>query len=267
MGTIRFIKVMYKWYRGDYEPKVTKTTDLCMKDRLDVIVGYIRNRIDFLSHLVIAPIVYPIYYIFRNKINNKLFKLIKAKKDINDVYDYERYLYCSLRFGSIYDRNICLDAILDLPCFYRFLWYSGDMLNVATDGNIPDDYKPSLPMFWRRWFYGAIRNPFYNRVFAKYIQGPITEIQEVFDTRGKQEVRSRGIGNHRVGERLRVYRCGRDENFFYYEHTYKLKLLGWRTHYSGVVGISDVEQVSIYPLLVWYEHSNRPCKLIEEKQS
>lgn len=261
---LEFFKVLYKLYSGKFNTGI-------LKHKIhDMIHDYISIRINFISHLIIAPIVYPIYYIFRNKLNDKIFKYYMEfyADDMSiSLSDFEHDMYYSLRYGTQDKRNEYINILLmSLSDIELYLWYSGDMLDVDNTGGMPEDYKPHLPKFWRRWLYSAIRNPFYNYVWVNYVRGPVKDIQTVFDNRNNTVVKTQGLLNHRVGMRLRIYTTENGYKYFYYERTYKSKILGWRTNYSGVVGISDVDEVSIYPLYIWYEHSNRPCEIINEKQ-
>lgn len=259
MEIVTFAKTLYWWY-NDKGSKYTK------KEKRDCINTYICNRIDFFAHLIIAPLVYPIYYINRNTLNQKLFIYSGQNRRFKTIHDFELWLSNTLRYGPVYNRRLCINAINKLSPLERFLWYSGDIVDVDKTGGTPVNYKPKLPMFIRRWFYSAIRNPFYNRVWAKYVRGPIRYIDEVLDERTDIDTSNFGTGNHRVGKRFRVYWNNSREIMFYYEHTYKSRLLGWRTHYSGAVGLSDkgVDDLDFFNYyFVWYEHSNRPCKIIE----
>lgn len=272
METLVFIKTLCNWIEGKYDPEHFNAETLDVKEKCYVVVNYFLNRIDFILHLVIAPVVYIIYYPFRNYLNNKLYKYFLSKYVHNTnsntlqwdtnitLNQFECELYHSLRYGPVTKRNIMLNTVKNaFNQFERFLWFSGDMIDVDTTGGCPIDYKPHIKcMFLRRWLYSAIRNPFYNRVWCKYICGPINNISEIFDNRCDVETSNYGTGNHRLGMRFRVYTDIYNNHYFYYEHTYK-KHNNYKTHYSGVVGISDVIHINtnnpIY--YTWYEHSYR----------
>ena len=263
MEIIKFIKILFSYYKGKYDPSYYDVSTLSKKEKYDMLLSFVINRIDFILHLFLSPFVYPIYYVFKNKLNNKLYKYyIKHYDDITlDMFEIK--LNESLRYGTIANRNIMLHVIQNaLNNVERFLWYSGDIIDVNNTGNCPCDYKKNIKsMFIRRWFYSAIRNPFYNRVWCKYIRGPIRDIDEIFDNRCDVETSNYGTGNHRLGMRFRIYTDIYNNHYFYYEHTYK-KHNNYKTHYSGVVGISDVTSIRNRMLFVWYEHSYRQSKLV-----
>ena len=262
MEFLHFTKTLYKWYKGEYDPYYYVPTTLAKDKKRKVIINFLLNRIEFFSLYLVAPFVYTIWYLFRYKIENKMYNyyiMYYTSNGGKSIGEYRELMQYNLKnLGS----NTCIfkDVINSLNFIEKVLWYSGDI--DPTNKSVPDNYHPKLPTYIRRLMYSAFRNPFYNYVWSKYVKGPIVKIEEVFDNRGTVETKNYGTGNHRVGCRFRVYSTPNKEYYFYYEHTYKSMWgLGYRTHYSGVVGISDVDVLYGYAY-VWYESSNRPCKII-----
>lgn len=263
METLKFIKILFSFYKGEYDPQYYDVNTLSKKEKYDMLISFIMNRIDFMFHLLLSPFIYPVYYIFRNKLNNKLHNYYITFYENITLNEFENKLYKTLRYDTVANKKIMLNVIKNaFNVFERFLWYSGDIVDVNNTGNCPCDYKKNIKsIFIRRWFYSSIRNPFYNRVWCKYIRGPICNINEIFDNRCDVETSNYGTGNHKVGMRFRVYTDINKNHYFYYEHTYK-KRNNYKTHYSGVVGISDVVSVRNKMLFVWYEHSYRKSKIV-----
>lgn len=266
METLFFFKQMIAEYKSDKENQQNKK---------DCFKRYIKTRIDFLSHLIIAPVIYPIYYIFRKHLGYKVYNnftkqypeifpyLDNSEESMNSFGLFLVYIFRDVKYdGSELRKKLktCLNPI------EYFLWESGDVEDPIHTGGCPTTYKPNKKsMFVRRWFWSAIRNPWYTRVFLKYHSNEIIDIKTTVDKKTEQDTSNYGTGNAKVGLRIRWYIDNKNKWYFYYENVYKSLLLGWREHYCGFVSISsypDQHNDNGVGKKVYSERSNRPCKLI-----
>lgn len=155
----------------------------------------------FLSTLwsvISAPLIYPIWYIFRERITMKLVN--------EDVY------------GA------------DMNAFWRWVWTYGDLHDPLGRGGMPLDYRNGENSFINRFWYSAIRNPRFTYNFKYYITKPVQWINTPnIDTRNFENmISSYGIGDSPDGKLLQWF-GGSLYWYFIYENNTKESIyyFGW----------------------------------------
>jgi|ERR1035437_3388617 hypothetical protein len=166
-----------------------------------------------------APLIYPIWYIFRKQITNTLYKGTSWQEVHEMVVD-----------NKIKDAK---KVVQKKGMFLYWLWTYGDLNDPLERGELPADgyggkYKNN---FIGRFYENAIRNPRFTINYMKYRTGTIVKVFTVIDTINYEiSHSSEGIGNAPSGiifkwmiddsnEWYYIYDDNNKENLFYFGYS------------------------------------------------
>jgi hypothetical protein len=171
-----------------------------------------------------APIIYPIWYMFRKSITNKIYKgttweIINKMIDDNQTEDVKKILKSN--GGS----------------FIYWLWTYGDLRDPLGRGELPEDgYKGKFKNnFIGRYYENAIRNVRFSTNFMEFRTGITVEVVIVLDERDFTYMhKSDGIGDSPDGIYFKwmldnngrwgfIYEDNNSENIFYFGYVGLLK--------------------------------------------
>lgn len=268
------LRLIKDYFKCDYQFE-TLPTHKIKKEKRRCYRRFIYLFCRFFIYMITGPIIYPIWYIFKSHIANKLYHNFPRYKHEENFgyYSYDEFndwlntqIHCSMN-----TKQLKRDIKSALSLIEYQLWLYGDISNVETDGGIPAHYKSHIKnMFVRRWLYSGVRNPKFNSVFLNfYTNSPIIELKTVYDTRTQQVTKNYGTSYTRVGKLLRWYVTETDELWYLWDNTYKSRLFDWRLFYFGAVRLSNISDGVYYDykqknqLKTRFEWSWRPCSIIE----
>lgn len=225
----------------------------------------------FFVYLITAPILYPIWYIFKSKIAWKLYRNFPIS-NYEEIYGYSyskfnEWLNIQIHYRLCDINKLKCEIKSSLSLIEYQLWLYGDIYNVESDGGIPANYKSHIKnTFIRRWCYSGFRNPKFNSVYLNfYAKSCIIELKTVYDSRTNQVAKNYGTAYTRVGQILRWYVTDNGELWYIWDSTYKSRIFNWRLFYFGGVCLGDVLD-GVYPKNILYsrfEWSWRPCSIID----
>lgn len=168
---------------------------------------------------ILAPLIYPIWYVFRRRITNAVYEgtsweAVHKLINTNKIDEAKRIVR---RKGG----------------FVYWLWTFGDLSDPLGRGELPEDgYKGRFKNnFVGRFYENAIRNPRFTINYMNYRTGPIVSMHTVVDTRDYGTTHSsEGLGSHPSGiyfkwflddngEWYYMYYDNNSENLFYFGYT------------------------------------------------
>lgn len=166
-----------------------------------------------------APLIYPIWYIFRKRITNAIYEGTSWEAIHKMVVE-----------NKIKDVKLIVQR---KGMFLYWLWTYGDLRDPLGRGELPDDgyggkYKNN---FVGRFYENAIRNPRFTINYMDYRTGTIMITRTVIDTRNFDVLHSsEGIGNapsgilfkwmvDDSGEWYFIYDDNNKENLFYFGYS------------------------------------------------
>lgn len=213
-----FIKVL----RDDYR----SSPDSIKKKKKTAILKTIWLTIDQVWSGVTALFVYPIWYIFRKQITNKIYEGtswqdVHALVVRNYIHDVK---VITQRHGK----------------FLYWLWTYGDLRDPLGRGELPEDgYRGRFKNnFIGRYYENAIRNPRFTNNYMNYRSGTIIGVVKVIDTRNYDITHSsEGIGSAPSGLLFKWMIDTKDEWYFIYDDNNKENLFYFG--YSGL-GKEDI---------------------------
>jgi len=170
-----FIKTVYKNYKEDADgiPK---------KEKLKCYLRMLWMVLVSLGNFITAPIIYPIWYVFRKSITEKI-HLGTSWEEVHKL----------LRTGGQYKVN---KLIKKNGWFLYWLWTYGDDNDPLGWGGMPKDYRIGKNTFPNRFMYSAIRNPRFTYNHLNFTSGLIVVQKVVKDTQDiKLKHVSYGIGD------------------------------------------------------------------------
>ena len=169
---------------------------------------------------VTAPFIYPIWYLFRVQITNKIYT--DTSWEI---------------IGKLIDENktSLVKSILKKNGgnFLYWLWTYGDLRDPLGAGEITG--QPIKNNFWNRYWENAVRNVRFTTNFMEFRTGDITQVIVVIDERDFSYMhKSSGIGDSPDGIYFKwmldtndrwgfIYEDNNVENLFYFGNTGLLK--------------------------------------------
>lgn len=201
--------------KNDYYYSSSTPTQL---DKLECFINITKNILLIVWNGLSAPFIYPIWFLFRKKISNKIYKNI-SWQDIKFLIDT----------NSI---KKVKEELKKSGTFYYWLWTYGDLNDPLNRGGLPDTQKNT---FLNRFLFSAIRNPRFNINHLEFRTGVIIESQTVIDTRNfNYNHVSDGIGDSSDGICFKwfkdedgkwyfIYEDNNSENLFYIGYTGLLK--------------------------------------------
>jgi len=214
----QFIKIL----RMDYK---TSGEDARAKKRR-AINKTIRLTFNQIWGGISAPLIYPIWYIFRKKITNTLYEGTSWQAVHKLVVE-----------NKIKDAKLIVQR---KGMFLYWLWTYGDLRDPLGRGELPDDgyggkYKNN---FIGRFYENAVRNPRFTINYMDYRTGTIVQSHTVIDTRNFDVSHSsEGIGSAPSGVLFKWMIDENDEWYFIYDDNNKDNLFYFG--YSGL-GKEDI---------------------------
>jgi len=214
----QFIKIL----RMDYKPS---SEDVRAKKRR-AINKTIRLTFNQIWGGISAPLIYPIWYIFRKKITNTLYEGTSWQAVHKLVVE-----------NKIKDAKLIVQR---KGMFLYWLWTYGDLRDPLGRGELPDDgyggkYKNN---FIGRFYENAVRNPRFTINYMDYRTGTIVQSHTVIDTRNFDiSHSSEGIGSAPSGILFKWMVDESDEWYFIYDDNNKENLFYFG--YSGL-GKEDI---------------------------
>lgn len=206
----KFISNLYKDYKSDSViPKKEKRKAIFKTFKLLLI--YIYNGIT-------APLIYPIWYIFRKPITKKVLSNITWEEVV-----------------SLIDNNKTHEVKSKLKTnggsFLYWLWTYGDLRDPLGMGEIMTYGIPNT--FWNRYKENAFRNARFTYNFMEYQTGIITNTYVSIDTRDFSYMhKSWGIGDNADGVYFLWMKDERGKYYFVYKDNNQNNI--W---YYGYVGL------------------------------
>lgn len=208
----RFLKNLRNDYRSSKGPS-----------KKDKRKGYLRLTMLLFINIwngLTAPIIYPIWYVFRKSITDKIYKdttwqIINKMIDDNKTGDVKNIL--KNNGGN----------------FLYWLWTYGDLRDPLGQGELTGSDKKNT--FWNRFFENAIRNVRFTTNFMELRTGDIVEVVTIIDNRDFTNMhKSSGIGDSPDGIYFKwmldnnnrwgfIYEDNNAENIFYFGNTGLLK--------------------------------------------
>jgi hypothetical protein len=213
----QFIKIL----RMDYK---TSGEDARAKKRR-AINKTIRLTFNQIWGGISAPLIYPIWYIFRKKITNTLYEGTSWQAVHKLVVE-----------NKIKDAKLIVQR---KGMFLYWLWTYGDLRDPLGRGELPDDgyggkYKNN---FIGRFYENAVRNPRFTINYMDYRTGTIVQSHTVIDTRNFDiSHSSEGIGSAPSGVLFKWMIDENDEWYFIYDDNNKDNLF-----YFGYSGLGKEE--------------------------
>ena len=212
-----FIKALRKDYKSSENGVKQKKRSAILKT--------IRLTFNQIWGGISAPLIYPIWYIFRKQITNTLYKGTSWEAIHKMVVDnkIKNVKFIVQRKGM----------------FLYWLWTYGDLRDPLGRGELPDDgyggkYKNN---FVGRFYENAIRNPRFTINYMDYRTGTIMIISTVIDTRNFDVSHSsEGLGSAPSGILFRWMVDESGEWYFIYDDNNKENLF-----YFGYVGFDKGE--------------------------
>lgn len=192
----QFISAMSKDY---------KSSDIMTKkSKRRAILKTVRLTFDQIWSGIMAPLVYPIWYVFRKEITDAVYAGTSwevVHKLINSDKIEEARQIVSRRGMFIY-----------------WLWTFGDLRDPLGRGELPDDgYGKYKNNFIGRYYENAIRNPRFTINYMNYRTGPIVETHTITDTRDYNTTHnSQGLGNQPAGVYFKWYVDDKSEWYYIY---------------------------------------------------
>ncbi|MBQ0112488.1 MAG: hypothetical protein KBT03_05085 [Bacteroidales bacterium] len=200
------------------------------KEKIDCYLRYTKLFLNTVYSQISAPVVYLAYYAFRKTITNRLSNFYQ-EKNLSNIENIGEDIV-----QGVVDKEELREYMGDI--FYK-MWLYGDTKNPIVDGGVPKDYKPSLPMFVRRWLYSGVRNPRWNATYTDNYTNPIVNISTPIDTRKNIITHNYGTSDTKLGTWLRWYVDDKGKWWFLYEKTKPTKENKGKLFYFGVVGLGS----------------------------
>jgi len=197
---IEEIKKAYKDIKADYK----KIGAIPQADKRLCYRRIVKNLAWGIWNMISSLFIYPIWYIWRKEITNKIHKgtswqeieVLMQKAEIGQV---EKKLKANGKF-------------------LFWLWTYGDCNDPLGWGGMPNDYGTKKNNFWNRYKWSAIRNPRFNINYMYFRTGIIEQIIDVIDTRNpKLWHNSYGVGSSEDGIIFRWLRDNDNKWYFIYE--------------------------------------------------
>jgi hypothetical protein len=170
------------------------------------ILKTVRLTFDQIWSGIMAPLIYPIWYVFRKQITNAVYEGTSweaVHKLINNNGIAEAKRIVSRRGKFIY-----------------WLWTFGDLRDPLGRGELPDDgYKGRFKNnFIGRFYENAIRNPRFTINYIDYRTGPIVRTYTIADTRDySKTLSSEGLGSQPIGMYFKWFVDDKGEWYYVYD--------------------------------------------------
>jgi len=165
--------------------------------------------------ILTAPLIYPIWYIFRYRLAINIVLSVTNVPDDMDHIKKQAKKYCNW--------------------FTYWLWTYGDLHDPLGRGGMPEDYRNGENSFINRFWYSAIRNPRFTYNFLHYQSEPIINTVVSLSERDYSVTyKSNGIKDSIKGRYLVWRYDGKGKTYFLYENNTDKSLF-----YIGWVGLDN----------------------------
>lgn len=221
MQEISMFRVLWQDFKAD---------PLHKKQKLDCYFRYSKLFLQTIYSQISAPFGYTAYYLFRKPITTRL-EQFYAEKNLSNIENVG---------NDIINGTINKQELKNyLGSFYYNLWLYGDTSSPIIDGGVPNDYKPNLPMFIRRWLYSGVRNPRWNATYINNYSSDIVAVKTVYDNREDILTHNYGTSDTKLGMWLRWYIDKDGKWWFFYENTTRKNKNKGKLFYFGAIGFGN----------------------------
>lgn len=204
----RFLKSIKSDYNNSTIPNKSKKRECFIKIIINVFL--------ILWNGITAPFIYPVWFLFKRKITNKIYR--------NTSWQEIESLISN---NSI---KIAHKKLKENGSFLYWIWTYGDMLDPLGRGGLPSVQKNT---FFNRFWFSAIRNPRFNINHMNFRTDNIVSFTSVIDTKNSNIMHtSEGIGDSPDGIVFRWMKDINEKWYFIYEDSNSQNLL-----YVGYVGL------------------------------
>lgn len=195
--------------------------------KLECFINIVRNILITIWSGLTAPFIYPIWFLFRKRISNRVYKNI-SWQDIKLLIDNN-------------STKMVKEELLKSGRFYYWLWTYGDINDPLNRGGLPDGQKNN---FLNRFLFSAIRNPRFNINYLEFRTGLIVESHTIIDTRNfNYKHGSDGIGDSPDGICFKWFKDENEKWYFIYEDNNSENLF-----YIGYTGLLKDKKVGRFEL-------------------
>jgi hypothetical protein len=181
---------------------------------------------------ITAPFIYPIWYMFRNKVCEEVYMWLYSWIDVKLAVDANLTVFAK----HILTRN---------GKFWYWLWTYGDMEDPLGRGGLPE--RCGKNTFWNRYKYSALRNPRFNMNYMELRTKKIVDEHTLLDTRNFDEMNpSPGIGDTPTGKYFALFKDVEGKWYFIYEscNGKSLFYIGWVGLLEDPIGKSGRFEIS-----------------------
>lgn len=207
------IKRFYENIKSDFNLSSDK---IDKQDKVNCFKGIISNLFKVIWNGITSPIIYTIWYLFRNQITTCVYKGT-SWRDILDLMDNNK-------------TDKVKKLLVPNGRFYYWIWTYGDAEDPLGRGGLPDKYKNN---FWNRLYWSGIRNGRYNYACMEFRTGQIIQVVTSIDDRDFTYMhKSFGIGDSPNGIYFKWMKDDKGKWYFIYEDNNENNLF-----YLGYTGL------------------------------
>lgn len=200
MKKLQEIRTAYQNIRADYQ----KIGSIRQADKRLCYRRIAKNLLWGIWNAISTLFIYPIWYMFRKSITDKIHKGT-SWQEIEQLMNQ-----CEIQ--QVEDKLRVNGKLL------FWLWTYGDNVDPLGWGGMPEDYGTKKNNFWNRFKWSAIRNPRFNINYLYFRTGLIEEEKIVIDTRNpKLWHESYGVGSSEDGIIFKWLRDNNNKWYFIYE--------------------------------------------------
>src|ERR1035437_5945181 len=194
---LREVKRFIKAIRQDYK---SSTNDIKKKKKKSIIKT-IGLTLDQIWSGITAPLIYPIWYIFRKSTTSSIYEGTSPEA-----------VHVLVEDNKI---DLVKNIVKRKGLFLYWLWTYGDLKDPLGRGELSDTKKNT---FFTRFYENAIRNPRFTINYINYRSGTIVSVYPVIDTRNYDEsYSSDGIGSNPSGILFKWMVDEKDEWYYIYD--------------------------------------------------
>jgi len=218
------IRNAYKTITADYK----KIGTVRQADKRLCYLRIGKNLLWSIWSFVTCLFIYPIWYVFRKSITEKIYRGTSIE-EIKTLMD-------KVEIQQVEDKLKSNGRLL------FWLWTYGDCSDPLGWGGMPEDYGSKKNNFWNRFKWSAIRNPRFNINYMYFRTGVIEQQIDIINTLDWQYWhKSYGIGSNPDGIIFRWVRDNNNKWYFIYEdnnddHLFYFGYVGLYKHENGAIG-------------------------------
>jgi hypothetical protein len=204
---LEFIKTIRRDY---YNPN----SKLSKSEKLKTYRKIVNNLFLIIWNQITAPLIYPIWWLFKKEITNKIYSDISIE-EISKLI-------------STNQTQLVKQIIKNKGTFLYWLWTYGDQEDPLGRGGMPEWFGNNT--FINRFNWAAIRNPRFNINYLEFRTNVIIDKEVIIDTRSFDTYhKSKGIGDSPDGIYFKWLKDIENNWYFIYEDNSKLWIwyFGW----------------------------------------